>query len=126
MKPTKPAWKIKRSDTLTEKDLLRQCTDYLDILKNQGKLWYFHDTDSRRNQGGLPDLVVMYKSKKSLHPIDTNGVVNTVYFELKSPKGTGRLTEGQKLFNKWVGDCYIELHVTNNFDTFRNTLDAIL
>ena len=114
-------WKIKHSDILTEKDLQKQCEDYLDILKAQGKVWYFHDNDSRKNIGGLPDLIVWIK--QSQYP---KHIINIISFELKTPKGGGKLTKGQQKFNQFLAGRYNTHHIINNFESFQYIIDELL
>ena len=61
---------------MQEKDLQRAVTDLCDLM---GILWW-HDNDSRRNNSGLPDLILVGES--------------VLWVELKSAKG--RLRDGQK------------------------------
>ena len=106
----KPAWKQKRSDFVTEKQLMKQCTDFLDKsgLVSRGLVWYWHDNDSRMNKGGLPDLPVMIGKK----------IVSTLWFEFKSPKGTGKFTPGQKKLNTFLDGKYHTVYVINDCDEF--------
>jgi len=124
----KPNWKIKRSDTMTEKDLQKQCEYYLNILKNQGRVWYWHDKSmdhdsiekKHRSAGGFPDLIVWIRFNAKTPEI------HTMTFELKTPKGSGTLTGGQQAFVHFVEGAENDHYILNDFDEFRTIMDKAL
>lgn len=113
--------KTKVNPYMTEKDLLKQCTDYLDILVSQGILYYACVTDSaerKRDKGSCPDLVIWLLSKSF------NLFIITA--ELKTPKGTGRLTRRQKEFVDFIkrAVCHRYIHlITNKFETLQTVIE---
>ena len=149
-------WQKKVSEYETEKHLQKQCEDYLAILQRQGKVWYWHDKTNdtslfksimklfnrsnqtetgrkldellrlHRNRGGLPDLVVWVKSSKTYWASDDKHLMFTETFELKSPKGRGKLTTGQKEFCEFLSDSQHSHHILNDFDEFKNIIDGLL
>ena len=142
-------WQKKVSEYETEKDLQKQCEDYLAILQRQGKVWYWHDKTNdtslfnsimklfnrsnqtetgrkldellrlHRNRGGLPDLVVWMKKHRTRYKS-----VRVITFELKSPKGGGILTPGQKDFMEFLSDSQHSHHILNAFEIDTDDPDA--
>jgi len=125
----KQPWKNKISMIATENDLLKTCIDYLEILKRQGKIYYACVSDSeqrRRDLGSMPDLVVWIKRQNDDGIKKMEWEVNVISIELKSPKGTGRLTGRQAEFVGFLENCIHTHHITNNFDVFKNILEGYL
>ena len=123
----KSAWKNRISMIAKESDLLKTCLDYLDILKAQGKVYYACVADSKervRDVGSMPDLIVWIR--KGISEFDGSIVdyeIKILSFELKSPKGTGKLTGRQQEFMAFLEGCDHTHHITNDFDIFKNILD---
>ena len=53
------AWQEKKSEYETEKHLQLQCTEYLQLLKNQGHVWFWHD---KSNDQSIVEIVLKIAS----------------------------------------------------------------
>jgi hypothetical protein len=87
--------KARRSliQAITEADFQRQITDMADY----GKWRWFHDNDSRRNQAGLPDLLLVKAPR-------------LIFVEVK--KRGGKVTNAQHEWLDELGRCTsVEAHL---------------
>ncbi len=101
----------------TEKDLLKQCTDTLDILESQGKLKYWRDNHSLWNKAGFPDLLIFRPVKHG----ELGPYLQVFLIELKSPTGKGKLSKAQKEFQDFINQnksVYCSYNVVDSYDRF--------
>lgn len=101
---------------MKEADVKKSCTDYLDILENQGKLVYVRNNSFtgvimrpggsrgfiRNGKPGSPDMFIFCQDKRT-------GDARTLHIEFKAPK-TGKLSSDQVKWRdvvvQWGHDWY--------------------
>lgn len=120
MKKMKPAWKNRISMNENESDIDKKIRKHVKPLEEIGLIWSFHVTDTRRSTPGIPDRNYLIRNPRKLYYLMA---------ELKSPQGTGDLTEGQKkliAFLKGSHSGSIIYLITNDADEVIEMIDTIL
>lgn len=97
---------MKMISSHSEKNLQNKCLGW---LKSQPDVWYFKVCGSATQKRGVPDIIICKNGK-------------FVAVELKTPKGTGRESEAQKITINQINSAGGNAFVTNDFETFKNTI----
>ena len=95
------------ADAMSERELQAAVEGLLDL---RGWRW-FHDEDSRRNNGGLPDLVAVRRGR-------------VVFIELKTTRGRVRTEQRAWLEELWMGD--VETYLFRPRDWHAGTIEEVL
>jgi hypothetical protein len=112
-------YRQQRSKIETEKDLTRTVGDYLALLSMRREVLFWRDHFSRWNKAGFPDYFVLVKGQ--------SGRIHTLYLELKTPKGRGRLTPEQIAWRAFIGEDDRHRYVcSNDFYEVKDIIDTLL